>query len=229
MPTKKDAIAQLEQYFLLIQDADSRKQRVPRTAFSSDENAFETIKRRLEGEIAQYRKDIEAVLDKLDRMPERHWLRHSSKLGDFHKEGTFDESVFVMTKYPSDQDTDKPARELQAVIDCVVKGIRDRGYKPRIAAEKIHHRWLWDNVELYLFGCARGVAIVEDKYLPELNPNVAMEWGWMAGMGREVMFLREKTFEHDRADWKGLNEFAFVWNDPAPGVQAALDAFLPKR
>jgi hypothetical protein len=79
-----------------------------------------------------------------------------------------------------------------------------------------------------LVGCQRGVAIIEDKYLPELNPNVAMEWGWMKGMGRDVLFLREEDFKHERADWKGLVDYTFTWADPAPGVNAALDKFSGK-
>ena len=50
----------------------------------------------------------------------------------------------------------------------------------------------------------RGIAIVEDKYLPELNPNVAMEWGWMRGMGRNVLYLVEKDFKKQRAEFQDL-------------------------
>ena len=132
-----------------------------------------------------------------------------------------------MTKYPAAGEIQ--AQKLQAVIDAVADGIRKRNYKARIASDAIHHRWLWDNVELYLLGCSRGVAIVEDKYLPELNPNVAIEWGWMAAMGRNVLFLREKSFRHERADWTGLINDPFDWDDPVPGVEKALDKFLPKR
>ena len=103
-----------------------------------------------------------------------------------------------MTKYPIGRR--QRAKELQAVIDAVTDGIRKRYYKSRIASDAAHHRWLWDNVELYLLGCSRGVAIVEDKYLRELNPDVAMEWGWITGMGWDVLFLCEKRFQHEGPD-----------------------------
>jgi hypothetical protein len=76
-------------------------------------------------------------------------------------------------------------------------------YKPRIACENDYTRWLFGNVESCVFGCARGIAIVEDKYLPELNPNVAIEWGWMTGMGRDGPLFTEQGFDHGRADWSG--------------------------
>jgi len=84
-------------------------------------------------------------------------------------------------------------------------------------------------MELYLLGCARGVAIVEGKYLPELNPNVALEWGWMTGMGREVLFLRESSFKHDRADWGGLLSSSFEWDNCEPAISTAIRGVLPQR
>jgi hypothetical protein len=173
---------------------------------------------------------MEQVILDLDRFPERHHLRHSHKLKKFWEGGTFDESVFIMTKYPAEEekrDQTKPGGQLQNVIDVVKQAISECGFKPRMASDQDAHRWIWDNVELYLLGCGRGVAIIEDKYLPELNPNVAMEWGWMTGMGRDVLFLREEGFQHERADWAGLMNYTFAWQDPAKGIKAALTKFLP--
>jgi nucleoside 2-deoxyribosyltransferase len=74
---------------------------------------------------------------------------------------------------------------------------------------------VWSNVELYLLGCRYGVAIVEGRYKPELNPNVAMEWGWMRGLGKDVLFLVEKrAHKYVRADWSGLIRQEFSWNAP---------------
>jgi hypothetical protein len=44
------------------------------------------------------------------------------------------------------------------------------------------------------------IARVEDRHRNELNPNVAMEWGWMRAMGKRVCFLRESGFKNFRAD-----------------------------
>jgi len=98
----------------------------------------------------------------------------------------------------------------------------------RIARDNEYHGLLWDNVELHLLGCKRGIAILEDKFLPELNPNVAMEWGWMRGMGRHVLYLVEKDFNSRRADWSGLIERQFEWANPVPGIKAAVEDWLKK-
>jgi hypothetical protein len=226
MPTIKEAVLELEEYFKQIQGFEALKAQLRRESFR-DEERYEARKRSYDDEVRKCRREMETILKELDRMPERHHLRHWSKIQEFWQVGKFEESVFIMTKYPDQKDGER-ATQLQKVIDIVSSGISARGFRPRMASDQVLQRWLWDNVELYLFGCARGVAIVEDRYLKELNPNVAMEWGWMTAMGRDVLFLREASFTHARADWKGLNEFTFDWTDPSAGVNAALDQFLRK-
>jgi hypothetical protein len=58
---------------------------------------------------------------------------------------------------------------------------------------------------------------------------VAIEWGWMTGMGRDVLYLREQGFEHERADWTGLTHYPFEWANPKPGIELAVNKFLPQR
>jgi hypothetical protein len=227
MPTHDDVLAELGNIFLEIEAATAtqRKLNLKRILTDDDENR----QREAAAVIRNCWQKVRSQLEDLDRWPERHHLRQSSKILNFYSAGSaYENSVFLMTKFPEDGDATAEASQLRNVIDEVMKGVKARGHVPRIASEKDYHRWLWDNVELYLFGCARGIAIVEDKYRQELNPNVAMEWGWMVGMGREVLFLREKEFARGRADWSGLMPYQFEWNNPSPGIQAALDKWLAK-
>jgi|SRR5271166_3956316 len=71
-------------------------------------------------------------------------------------------------------------------------------------------------------------ALVEDKYLPELNPNVAMEWGWMRGMGRNVLYLVDKDFSKQRADWGGLIESSFEWANPGTNISCGARPKVPR-
>jgi len=225
MPAIEDALNQLGNFFQFISTAQSQLAEVRRENYL-DDAMFERQRARLAQQIRDYRQEMLDVLELLCQFPPQH-DRHFKKLPEFHQQGSYDESVFIMTKFPDPGDP--AAKGLLDVIASVETAIRARGYRPRIALGQNYHRWLFDNVELFLLGCARGVAIVEDKYLPELNPNVALEWGWMTGMGRPVLFLREETFAHARADWSGLLNETFSWTNPTPGVTAAIDAFLPAR
>ena len=47
---------------------------------------------------------------------------------------------------------------------------------PKVATGARIHEWLRDEVEIHILGWATGITIVEDRYRPELIPNVAMEW-----------------------------------------------------
>lgn len=180
----------------------------------------------LKSDIERERQRVLRVLRELNAFPPQH-TRHDPHLNDFHAQGrSYDKSVFIMTKFPVPGSIDPRDVQLTAVIDAVRQAVTDRQLIPRVASDHQYHPSLWDNVELYLLGCRRGIAIVEDKYLPELNPNVAMEWGWMRGMGRNVLYLVEQTFGNVRADWGGLIERSFDWNDPVPGIQAAVQDWL---
>jgi hypothetical protein len=81
-------------------------------------------------------------------------------------------------------------------------------------------------VEIHLLGCARGVAIIENRYKQELNPNVALEWGWMRAMNKDVLFLLEKDFTQFRADILGFIPDTFSWDQPEQDIPAPVQAWL---
>jgi hypothetical protein len=223
MPTIGQTILQMEQYFRSIQATQSQLSDLRQESFFNS-NAYDQRRRELEERIRGDRNTLVQTLEHFDRFPQRHHLRHQEKLEEFYRGGAHERSVFIMTKFP--EGASPEATCLTNVINNVKDAIEACGYVPRIAQGHGYHRWLFDNVELFLLGCARGIAIVESRYLPELNPNVALEWGWMVGMGRQVLFLRESSFRHDRADWAGLLNNSFEWDNPQPGISNAINQFL---
>lgn len=183
----------------------------------------------LEDRLHRVRRSITGVFESLVRYPPTH-QRHFDHLANFLSDGngTVDNAVFIMTKFP-DRPSGSKNRQLEKVIDTVTSAVRGCGLDPRIASARDYHAMLWDNVELYLLGCSRGIAIVEDKYCPELNPNVAMEWGWMRALGRSVLFLVEREFSHFRADWSGLIKKKFTWSEPENDIPSAVTRWIEGR
>lgn len=174
--------------------------------------------------IARNRDRLLKLLQRTVDFPPRH-MRHFALLEQFWRDGSYDKSVFVMSKFPSGLGTKD--QQLARVLDVVSDGIAAAGFTPRIArGPKRYHDGLWDNVELHLLGCRQGVAIVEDSYLDELNPNVTMEWGWMRGMGKAVLFLVEESFSRSRADIGGLLEESFSWSSPSTGTAEVIKSWL---
>lgn len=181
--------------------------------------------RDVEKDIEKNKTRMAWVLEDLTLFPPCH-VRHQQKLSEFHENASYEKSIFIMTKFTNDQNPSPADAELEKVIKTVRDSVIACGFEPRIAKDHQYHPLLWDNVELYLLGCQRGIAIVEDKYLPELNPNVAMEWGWMRGVGRQVLYLVENGFAKPRADWKGLIEHPFDWDNPSQDIPGHVQAWL---
>jgi hypothetical protein len=184
--------------------------------------------RELELLIARRTERIRRQLEEFAHFPFWH-VRHAQFLDDFGKKGTFEDSVFIMTKFPDSKNPSVGDPQLERTIEAVSKAVIANNYVPRIASDKDYHAQLWDNVELHMLGCRRGIAIVQDKVKTELNPNVAIEWGWMLGLDRKVLYLVEKDFAQERADWKGMTKYEFDWSNPVPDVNVAMKKFLPAR
>jgi hypothetical protein len=159
-----------------------------------------------------------------------HKLEHFDKLDQFFASFSYEKSVFVMTKYPNLLPDKQPKTqldaELLAVIDTVKTAVTDCGYTPHLASDFRYQPELFRNIEVYMLGCAKAIAIVESKHTQELNPNVTMEWGWLRSTPRDVLYLVEQDFDHDRADIGGLIKDNFAWKDPAPGIKTAVASFL---
>ena len=230
MPTVLQVLEEMKEYMLPWREKRDALGQLQRQSFTSEE-AYERRRIALGKEVAELELEMESLLRLFEREPDRHYRAHSLNLPVFNRDGGggYDDFVFIMTKFPDPKDAKPEATQLKAVIDGVKEAVMARGFKPRIAWEKDYTRWLFGNVELFLLGCARGIAIVEDKYIPELNPNVAIEWGWMTAMGRDVLYLREEGFKHDRADWSGLVNYTFEWDKPKQGIEDAVNKFLPIR
>ncbi|HKO55000.1 MAG TPA: hypothetical protein VJ276_03920 [Thermoanaerobaculia bacterium] len=177
-------------------------------------------------QISAKKRQIRMYLEQdLVRFPPHHYARNLAALEEFHRVAPYDQSVFIMTKFPDGKDDPEKNKALEAVIAAVKAGIHEAGMTPRVATFG-YQEMLWPNVELYLLGCSRGVAIVEDQYRAELNPNVALEWGWMKGMGKRVYFLMESKFAHERADWQGFLSKEFSWEAPDAGIKEAIAEWL---
>ena len=173
--------------------------------------------------LSRCREGMARLVNTLLRLPPWH-VRHHPILKDFFKDGDYDLSVFIMTKFP--EGSSAPDDRLRNIINLVKAGLKNRNLVPRIADSAKYHPLLWDEIEIHLLGCARGIAIIEDRYRPELNPNVAMEWGWMRAMGKDVLYLQEKQFTHKRADFDGLVMRQFDWDNPDSDIEAALTRWL---
>lgn len=221
MPNIEETLITLQMYFNRV--AKLKEELVEALHSPLPKTKKDEIQTDIETQIKIYETRQTQALAELITFPPYH-LRHFPKLEEFHKIAPYDKSVFIMTKFP--EGATALDAELKRVIKAVEDAVKKCGFTPRIASGKRYHPGLWDNVEVYLFGCQRAIAIVESKYRNELNPNVTMEWGWMRGMGKDVLYLVENTFDLDRADISGLLQDRFPWDAPEAAIDQAVTQWL---
>jgi len=127
-----------------------------------------------------------------------------------HEDVPFHCAVFVMMKFPDAVQMD---RWQSALLNDIWRTIRQELEAHKLVAlradERKYHDQLWENVCVYMLGCRFGIAVLEDRVASELNPNIALEYGFMRALDRRVGLFRNAGFKHGRADLSGklMNEF----------------------
>ena len=118
------------------------------------------------------------------------------------QEVPYEKSVFVMMKFPDGLLQDQ-ARLVDRIFEVIAAGLGAYDLVARRADRRQYEPDLWNNLCVYMLGCQFGLAVLEDRGANEMNPNVALEYGFMKALNREVGLLREENFKHDRADLIG--------------------------
>lgn len=96
-----------------------------------------------------------------------------------------EKTVFVMMPFEGSDHLDQALEGIQeAVAQFGLVAVRadDRAYSDQ----------LWLNVETYLVGCRYGIAVFEDLDERQFNPNVSLELGYMMGLRKRCLLLKEK-------------------------------------
>jgi CheY-like chemotaxis protein len=133
----------------------------------------------------------------------------------------FNKNVFIMTRF-------QPGNaQLESIDGAIRRVLAAHGLRGHRADDRCYvaDRNLWDNVCVYMIGCKYGVAVLEDIIQQEFNPNVALEYGFMRGLGKETLLLKEKRFQ-PRADIMGTLWEEFDIFEIDSFVEAAINRWL---
>jgi len=115
-----------------------------------------------------------------------------------------------MMKFPDPASTtSQDAELLDDIWLCIDHTLNAYGLKARRADKRAYADQLWENICAYMLGSRYGLAVLEDRVAAELNPNVALEYGFMKALNRQVALLRDIAFKHDRADLTGKLSLPF--------------------
>lgn len=94
-------------------------------------------------------------------------------------------SAFVMMQFGD-------SIEHQVLLESTRNVLRDLGIVALRADDKEYHDDLFPNVLTYLHGCGFGVALIDRIEDDRLNPNVALEIGYMFAIGKPVCILKDR-------------------------------------
>lgn len=107
-------------------------------------------------------------------------------------------NLFLMTRF---RDTDQH----KAVSSAVEEAVAAFGLKfVRADNPNLRETKLWDKVQQCMEACRYGVAIFESIDETDFNPNVSLELGYMMGLGRQLLLLKERRVKKLFTDLVGF-------------------------
>ncbi len=102
--------------------------------------------------------------------------------------------------------------------DAIVKAIKDTCAEHNIVAlradDKQYADGLLDNVLTYIYGCDFGIAVFERIRRDIYNPNVSFEAGYLMGLKKPLLYLKDETLSNLPTDLVGNLYKTFDFLDP---------------
>jgi len=80
-----------------------------------------------------------------------------------------------------------------------------------------------------MHGCGFGIAIFDRISEEYFNPNVSLEVGYMLGLGKRVLLLKDQSLRSIHTDLVGRLYTAFDTQDPASSIGKAIGKWLRDR
>jgi hypothetical protein len=90
-----------------------------------------------------------------------------------------------------------------ALVECIKKTLAIHKITALRADDKEYMEDLFPNIKTYMHGCDFGVAVFDRITEDDFNPNVSLEVGYMLGMGKNVLLLKDKTLKSLQTDLAG--------------------------
>jgi len=98
-----------------------------------------------------------------------------------------------------------------------------------LARDKEFHDELFPNILTYMHGCDFGIAIFERLETGVFNPNVALEVGYMLGLRKQVLLLKDRTLSALHTDLVGKLYREFDPQKPRATIPREIDNWLSDK
>jgi hypothetical protein len=121
----------------------------------------------------------------------------SSFLSEFFQDHPdYDRNVFVMMRFRDNQ-------HLSDIFKAIESTLQHYGLKALRSDHRDYTGELWTNVCVYMLGCKYGIAVFEEIEEREINPNIALELGFMMATGKRCLILKDQAMPRVPSDIVG--------------------------
>ena len=111
----------------------------------------------------------------------------------------------------------------------IKKVLKKHGIVGLLARDKEFHDDLFPNILTYVHGCDFGIAVFERLKTDEFNPNVALEVGYMLGLRKQVLLLKDQTLRALHTDLVGKLYREFDPQKPEDTIPSQVDHWLTDK
>lgn len=105
-------------------------------------------------------------------------------------------NVFLMTRF-------QKTEQYTEIVDAISFILAEYSLNLIIADSKTYQSELWANVKSCTDASYYGIAVFEQINIPDINPNVSLELGYMLAQGKKCLLLKEKRVQALQSDLVG--------------------------
>lgn len=116
-----------------------------------------------------------------------------------------------------------------AIEKAIKSALQKYGITGLLARDKEYHDELYPNIQTYLHGSDFGIAVFERIQQEDFNPNVSLEVGYMLGLKKPVLLLKDQTLQTLQTDLVGRLYRSFNTLDPANTIPPPIERWMEDK
>lgn len=116
-----------------------------------------------------------------------------------------------------------------ALVTCIKRILGEHDIVALRADDKEYMDELFPNIKTYMHACDFGVAVFDRITEDDFNPNVSLEVGYMLGMRKNVLLLKDKTLKNLPTDLTGKLYRPFDTSDIEATVPPQIESWLSDK
>jgi hypothetical protein len=117
----------------------------------------------------------------------------------------------------------------KAIETAIKNALKKYGFTGLLARDKEYNEDLYPNIQTYMHGCGFGIAVFERIESDDFNPNVSLEVGYLLGLKKLVLLLKDKTLETLHTDLVGKLYRSFDPLHPDETIASQVEQWLEDK